>query len=179
MQARFMNYALFWCGPPSQGCPSHQREGVQMCVRMAAAGLVTCLVAHAASEPCGMTRAISVPSVGALVRGKTYTAKERSGCTSSQARCTHGAGLDPMCASGAESCAEEECWEQSAIPVRFNSRTYLLSSAESAASCEGRPFGDDEYSCVDYAGGAYRLAGQSLQFDLELDYADCGCNAAV
>lgn len=63
--------------------------------------------------------------------------------------------------------------------MRFNSRTYMLADGVAAEACDGIDFGDDDYSCVDYARGAYHLAGKELSFAVELDYADCGCNAAV
>ena len=54
-----------------------------------------------------------------------------------------------------------------------------LKDGGSVAACSEQAFGSDDYSCVDYEGGAYQLSGKELVFDVELDYVDCGCNAAL
>ena len=56
-------------------------------------------------------------------------------------------------------------------------RTLFLSSA--THDCGDRAFGSDDYSCVDYSGGSYKLSGKTLSFRGNLNYADCGCNAAI
>ena len=37
----------------------------------------------------------------------------------------------------------------------------------------------DDYDCVDYAGGAYKLAGKTLKYTVDLSSAGCGSNAAI
>ena len=63
--------------------------------------------------------------------------------------------------------------------MRFNSRSYLLAKpngggADSAAACASTAFGAKDYSCVDYAAGAYKLSGQELSFTIDLSNAGCG-----
>ena len=114
----------------------------------------------------------------ALVRGHQYTLTSPSGCMSSAAHCS-AESLDPQCGSGfsASSCEEQTCNADS-VHVRYNSRTYALATDSSSSACGGRTFGSP-YDCVDYAGGAYSLAGKTLSFMVDLSSAGCGCNAAV
>jgi len=119
----------------------------------------------------------SLGAAAAVVRGHTYTTEHQSGCNSAGTICSP-VSLDPVCASGAEQCTEEECSHRGkALDVRFNSRSYLLADFEEKG-CARRSFGDS-YKCVDYAAGAYQLAGRTLSFSLDLSAATCGCNAAI
>ena len=85
----------------------------------------------------------------------------------------HDCVEDTSCAKGGDET----------IDVRFNSRSYLLApntdGADSASTCASTSFGSGDYSCVDYNGGAYKLAGKELSFTIDVSNAGCGCNAAV
>ena len=138
--------------------------------------------AHVASADqtgsCGLTRRIDgIPAAGAAVRSAHYTTKQPSGCNIPGVGCTSDM-MDPICGSSARGCAEEECGSSGGLDVIFNSRSYLLADAAAADACGGRMLGGD-FGCVDYQGGAYKLAGQTLSMTLDLSGAECGCNAAI
>ena len=126
---------------------------------------------------CGLVRKLD--SGGALVRARRYTVDKPSGCESDAEMCS-ASSLDPQCGSSAAECAEDEFCDAGGdgIDVRYNSRTYVLADDASASRCAGRQHGDD-YDCVDYAGGAYKLAGKTLKYTVDLSSAGCGSNAAI
>lgn len=137
-----------------------------------------------ARRGCRLVRELTardgLPGAAALVRGERYTSVLRTGCTYSGAQCS-AESLDPQCSSGADDCTESRCTTAaSGIDVRFNSRTYLLANEGSHTCGTRRAFGDGKnYSCVDYQSGAYKLAGQTLSFTIDLSGSGCGCNIAV
>ena len=87
--------------------------------------------------------------------------------------------LDPICATdGAAGFEEDTCGAKAGeLSVPFNTRTYLQSRYN--GGCDEVPFGNADYSCVDYGAGAVSLAGKTLSFDVDLSHSGCGCNAAV
>ena len=116
--------------------------------------------------------------IAALVRGEVYTNELPSGCLPAGADCSRES-LDPICASGAdEPCTESACG--TTLDVRFNSRSYVLTSTDGATKCGGDAFrADSDYACVDYRSGVMRLSGTTLSFTVDLSDANCGCNAAI
>lgn len=149
--------------------------------------LLLCVVCPVACKHrCGLVRDMGereqLPAAAALVRGVRYTSALHTGCTYAGARCSPES-LDAQCSSSAMGeCSEQRCAEsgRSGIDVRFNSRTYLLSSAAANRCGTRRSFGDGKnYSCVDYREGAYHLAGRTLSFQVDLSGSGCGCNIAV
>ena len=110
------------------------------------------------------------PAFAGIVRGNHYTLLSPSGCNIAGAECSPNS-LDPICGTG-ENCDGSG----SGIDVRFNSRSYALSSYD--GSCKGSKMGD-RYSCVNYNTGAFRLAGRTLSYTIDLSKAGCGCNAAI
>eukprot|EP00965_Chrysotila_dentata_P024639 816495-Pleurochrysis_carterae.AAC.2 len=114
-------------------------------------------------------------SVLELVSGGPFAALVRS-----VANTEAGDGLQPTCASAnaAGDCVDSsDSCDGSTLEVVSNSRSYLLQEYDSA--CEGIPFGNDNYSCVDYTEGQLILSGRELSFDVDLSATGCGCNAAV
>lgn len=126
---------------------------------------------------CDLVKEVHMPPIAAFVRGYQYTEKEHSGCSYPGALCSSGS-LDPICATSAINCAEQDCAEgrRAHIDVRFNSRSYAL--AEYNGHCKGSSIGD-RYTCVDYQRGAMFLSGKTLSLTIDLAQAGCGCNAAI
>ena len=128
---------------------------------------------------CGLVRAMdSMGAAKAAVRSAHYTTQQSSGCNIPGVGCSSRM-MDPICGSGAHRCAEIDCGSsRGSLDVLFNSRSYIMSDAAAGEACGGEVHGGD-FSCVNYAAGAFKLAGKTLSMTLDLSSADCGCNAAI
>lgn len=135
--------------------------------------------ATATPGQCSIARGTDIPDAPAIVRSARYTTKEASGCNIPGVGCSEFM-MDPICGTGVNDCEELECGGPG-LDVLFNSRSYLLASADAVdgASCQHQNFVGGRSDCVDYETGAYKLAGKTLSMTLDLSSAECGCNAAI
>ena len=125
-------------------------------------------MANARYTHVSLVKPIGFPDLQGLVRSRQNTFDDAP------------FSLDPVCAArqSDDSFVEAPCSDDaSTLRVPFGTRSYALRRYDDA-SCADTSFGDS-YSCVDYARGAYFLAGRTLSFTIDLSGDGCGCNAAV